>query len=149
MITLFGFKVVPVEKDRASDVTRVFLDTASSLDLDLNEIPSHVPLSQLAVQGQVRHWLKSKSILTSIRLTSMRKLQTSRNSLVALLERIIHCSSAGSTSPRCSIWTDLAGRWWHTRSCWTWVPGLIGRWGLFSQFRTLCLNFLFAGLCDW
>ena len=46
-------QVVPVEKEQASDVTKVFLDTASSLDLDLNEIPSHVPLSQLAVQGQV------------------------------------------------------------------------------------------------
>ena len=48
-------QVVPVAKDQASDVTRVFLDTASSLELDLNEIPSHVPLSQLAVQGQVIH----------------------------------------------------------------------------------------------
>ena len=33
-------------------VKTVFLETASSLELDLNEIPSHVPLSQLAVQGQ-------------------------------------------------------------------------------------------------
>jgi len=45
-------QVVPVAKDQASEVTKVFLDTASSLELDLNEIPSHVPLSQLAVQGQ-------------------------------------------------------------------------------------------------
>ena len=55
MYDFVWIQVVPVEKDRASEVTRVFLDTASSLDLDLNEIPSHVPLSQLAVQGQVRH----------------------------------------------------------------------------------------------
>ena len=33
-------------------VKSVFLETASSLELDLNEIPDHVPLSQLAVQGQ-------------------------------------------------------------------------------------------------
>jgi len=45
-------QVVPVPKDNASAVKTVFLENASSLELDLNEIPSHVPLSQLAVQGQ-------------------------------------------------------------------------------------------------
>merc|ERR1712029_1240965 len=45
-------QVVPVPKDQAAMVKTVFLETASSLELDLNEIPSHVPLSQLAVQGQ-------------------------------------------------------------------------------------------------
>ena len=30
----------------------MWLETAASLELDLNEIPDHVPLSQLAVQGQ-------------------------------------------------------------------------------------------------
>ena len=51
-IIIAVFKVVPVPKDQASMVKTVFLETASSLELDLNEIPSHVPLSQLAVQGQ-------------------------------------------------------------------------------------------------
>ena len=36
----------------AGQVKTVFLDSACSLELDLNEIPSHVPLAQLAVQGQ-------------------------------------------------------------------------------------------------
>ena len=45
-------QVVPVLKDLASSVKSVFLENASSLEIDLNEIPSHVPLSQLAVQGQ-------------------------------------------------------------------------------------------------
>ena len=53
-------------KEEASTVKKVFLENAASLELDLNEvllatimltnpvsqIPSHVPLSQLAVQGQ-------------------------------------------------------------------------------------------------
>jgi hypothetical protein len=45
-------QVVPVSKDMAPDVRKVFLDQAAALELDLNEIPPHVPLSQLAVQGQ-------------------------------------------------------------------------------------------------
>lgn len=45
-------QVVPVPKDIAADVKKVYLDSAASLELDLNEIPPHVPLSQLAVQGQ-------------------------------------------------------------------------------------------------
>jgi len=45
-------QVVPVPKNNSAEVQKVFLDCAASLDLDLNEIPSHVPLSQLAVQGQ-------------------------------------------------------------------------------------------------
>merc|ERR1711872_598063 len=45
-------QVVPVVKEAASTVKKVFLENAASMELDLNEIPSHVPLSQLAVQGQ-------------------------------------------------------------------------------------------------
>jgi len=45
-------QVVPVDKNKANTVKQVFLDNAAQLELDLNEIPSHVPLSQLAVQGQ-------------------------------------------------------------------------------------------------
>merc|ERR1712241_135218 len=47
-----GIQVVPVVKEAASTVKKVFLENAASLELDLNEIPSHVPLAQLAVQGQ-------------------------------------------------------------------------------------------------
>ena len=39
-------------KEAASKVKSAWLETASSLELDLNEIPDHVPLAQLAVQGQ-------------------------------------------------------------------------------------------------
>lgn len=45
-------QVVAVDKEDAALVKKTFLETASRLELDLNEIPSHVPLSQLAVQGQ-------------------------------------------------------------------------------------------------
>ena len=45
-------QVVPVSRELAGQVKTVFLDSAASLQLDLNEIPGHVPLSQLAVQGQ-------------------------------------------------------------------------------------------------
>ena len=47
-------QVVPVAvyKEAASKVKSAWLETASSLELDLNEIPDHVPLGQLAVQGQ-------------------------------------------------------------------------------------------------
>jgi len=45
-------QVVPVLKEDANVVKQAFLDQASSQEIDLNEIPSHVPLSQLAVQGQ-------------------------------------------------------------------------------------------------
>eukprot|EP00088_Acartia_fossae_P069650 TRINITY_DN9155_c0_g1_i3.p1 TRINITY_DN9155_c0_g1~~TRINITY_DN9155_c0_g1_i3.p1 ORF type:complete len:523 (+),score=146.82 TRINITY_DN9155_c0_g1_i3:40-1608(+) len=45
-------QVVPVIKEDANLVTKQFLDEASSRDIDLNEIPSHVPVGQLAVQGQ-------------------------------------------------------------------------------------------------
>ena len=43
-------QAVPVPKDMAADVKKVYLDSAATLELDLNEIPPHVPLSQLAVQ---------------------------------------------------------------------------------------------------
>jgi len=45
-------QIVPVLKDDATTVKREFLDQAASREIDLNEIPSHVPLTQLAVQGQ-------------------------------------------------------------------------------------------------
>ena len=45
-------QVVPVQRETASRVKPAWLETASSLELDLNEIPDHVPLAQLAVQGQ-------------------------------------------------------------------------------------------------
>ncbi|XP_023341614.1 CWF19-like protein 1 [Eurytemora carolleeae] len=45
-------QVVPVIKDDATVVKKEFLDQASSREMDLNEIPSHVPIAQLAVQGQ-------------------------------------------------------------------------------------------------
>lgn len=45
-------QVVPVDKDLSTEVKKVFLDSAAQLEIDMNEIPSHVPLSQLAVQGQ-------------------------------------------------------------------------------------------------
>ena len=45
-------QVVPVIKEDANLVTKQFLDEASARDIDLNEIPSHVPVGQLAVQGQ-------------------------------------------------------------------------------------------------
>jgi len=45
-------QVVPVIKEDATLVTKQFLDQASAREIDLNEIPSHVPVSQLAVQGQ-------------------------------------------------------------------------------------------------
>ena len=45
-------QVVPVYKEAASKVKSAWLETASSLELDLNEIPDHVPLGQLAVQGK-------------------------------------------------------------------------------------------------
>jgi len=45
-------QVVPVAKDQAEDVMKVFLDSAALIELDLNHIPPHVPLSQLAGQGQ-------------------------------------------------------------------------------------------------
>jgi len=45
-------QVVPVHKEDGNSVKQIFLDTASHLEIDLNEIPSHVPLSQLAQQGQ-------------------------------------------------------------------------------------------------
>ena len=51
-MTRYHVQVVPVPRESAVSVKSVFLETASSLELDLNEIPDHVPLSQLAVQGQ-------------------------------------------------------------------------------------------------
>lgn len=45
-------QVVPVLKEDGNSVKQIFMDTASHLEIDLNEIPSHVPLSQLAQQGQ-------------------------------------------------------------------------------------------------
>ena len=45
-------QVVPVYKEAASKVKSAWLETASSLELDLNEIPDHVPLGQLAVQAK-------------------------------------------------------------------------------------------------
>ena len=51
-MTRYHVQVVPVPRESAVAVKSVFLETASSLELDLNEIPDHVPLSQLAVQGQ-------------------------------------------------------------------------------------------------
>ena len=45
-------QVVPVPRQKAAQVKTVFMDSACSLQLDLNAIPSHVPLAQLAVQGQ-------------------------------------------------------------------------------------------------
>ena len=39
-------------KEAASKVKSAWLETASSLELDLNEIPDHVPLGQLAVQAK-------------------------------------------------------------------------------------------------
>lgn len=45
-------QVVPIIKDDANIVKKEFLDQASSREIDLNEIPSHIPISQLAVQGQ-------------------------------------------------------------------------------------------------
>jgi len=45
-------QVVPVLKEDGNSVKQIFLDTAGHLEIDLNEIPSHVPLSQLAQQGQ-------------------------------------------------------------------------------------------------
>merc|ERR1719244_356847 len=41
-----------MRKDLSGEVLKTFLDCAAEQELDLNEIPSHVPLSQLAVQGQ-------------------------------------------------------------------------------------------------
>ena len=43
-------QVVPVSKEVASKVKSAWLETASSLEL--NEIPDHVPLGQLAVQAK-------------------------------------------------------------------------------------------------
>jgi len=45
-------QVVPVIKEDANIVKNQFLQQASSREIDLNEIPSHVPVSQLAVAGQ-------------------------------------------------------------------------------------------------
>jgi len=45
-------QVVPVHKEDGNSVRQIFLDNASSLNIDLNEIPSHVPLAQLVQQGQ-------------------------------------------------------------------------------------------------
>jgi len=52
-------QVVPVVKEAASTVKKVFLENAASMELDLNEIPSHVPLSQLAVQGQAYFYVET------------------------------------------------------------------------------------------
>jgi len=52
-------QVVPVSKEDASSVKKVFIDTATSSQIDLNEIPSHVPLSQLAVQGQAYFYVET------------------------------------------------------------------------------------------
>merc|ERR1719244_797989 len=41
-----------MRKDLSGEVLKTFLDCAAEQELDLNEIPSHVPLSQLAVKGQ-------------------------------------------------------------------------------------------------
>lgn len=45
-------QVIPVIKDDATLVTKQFIEQASAQEIDLNDIPSHVPVSQLAVQGQ-------------------------------------------------------------------------------------------------
>jgi len=51
-------QVVPVDKDLSDEVKKVFLDNAAEMEIDMNEIPPHVPLSQLAVQGQAYFYVE-------------------------------------------------------------------------------------------
>jgi len=52
-------QVVPVLVDDANIVKKKCLDQAASREIDLNEIPTHIPLSQLAVQGQPYFFLET------------------------------------------------------------------------------------------